>query len=556
MPTATAAPTAVGPYVIEQELGRGAFGVVYRAHPADAPDHAVALKVVEGRGSLDRLMAEPVLLAKLRHPCIVSVEDYFVHAGQLAIALEFIPGEDLKALLDRGETFTPAQVRDLLIQVGGALAEAHAKGVIHRDLKPSNILVDRRGNQVRYVLTDFGIGQEAEGIQTQKRAGGTYFFMAPEQLRGRPGPQADLWALGVTAYQLLTGQLPFPGPTLTDLSRQIQYADPVPPGKLRPDVPADLEAALGGLLTKPLTERTPSATALLDQLGHRGDSQNVLSARPARPAPKDQDSLDRQIARKMRSNRRWLIFFVVLYLLPSGVLKGGILLAAIGLFYRTQTDRALTFGRRAGLVLAAWALLGLHYFLGLHPTWDLSLVTALGFQGQPQRPVQVTTGRQTPPSYDYPPVLVVAFVVGFLAMFVISLLGPAWGSARWAELRRLQREQALREAALAGATGSDAYLSILGQILESRYEDVELHLRYAEAWYARGDHRGAAAAARLLLDQDPYHFGGNLLLANAYHALGLYAEGLKVCEAYLAVAGYCFEFSELRQQCLARSKRP
>jgi hypothetical protein len=91
--------------------------------------------------------------------------------------------------------------------------------------------------------------------------------------------------------------------------------------------------------------------------------------------------------------------------------------------------------------------------------------------------------------------------------------------------------------------------------VDTRIEDVGFHLRYAEILFARADHRAAAVEARLLLVQDPYHFSGNLLLANAYAALGLWDDCLRICDEYLGVAGYCFEFGELRQQCLGRLGR-
>src|SRR5262249_15652928 len=247
----------VGAYVIDGELGRGAFGVVYRAHRAESPDHPVALKVVENRGNLDRLMLEPALLSRVNHPCVVRLEDYFPDSDPLALALESGPGDDLKTRAYRGETFPPARVRDLLLQMAGALVKAHEAGVVHRDIKLSNILVDRGQDRPRFVLTDFGIGRQAEGIQVEKHAGGTYAFMAPEQLRGRPGPQSDLWALGVVAYRLLTGKLPFHGQTLDELSHQILYAAPEPPSRCSPEpIDAELEAVVLRLLEKSLTART------------------------------------------------------------------------------------------------------------------------------------------------------------------------------------------------------------------------------------------------------------------------------------------------------------
>src|SRR5262245_57114490 len=205
----TTAPTTIGNYEIDRELGRGAFGAVYRAHRRDQPDTSVAVKIIEARGNPERLLAEPALLAQVKHPCVVGVEDYFVADGRLAIVLEFVNGDDLKTCVDRGDEFSPEQVRTLLIQLAGALAAAHAQQIVHRDIKPANILVDRAGGTPRFVLTDFGIGRRQEGIQAEKHAGGTYHYMAPEQLRGRPGPQSDLWALGVVAYLLLAGRLPF-----------------------------------------------------------------------------------------------------------------------------------------------------------------------------------------------------------------------------------------------------------------------------------------------------------------------------------------------------------
>src|SRR5262249_24569597 len=163
-----AAPDAVGNYVIESELGRGAFGVVYRAHHRDRPDVPLALKVVKGQGDTDRLMLEPAVLSRLDHPCIVGLEDYFLQGSDLVLALEFIDGKDLKTLLDEGVTFSQADIRDLLLQVGSALAAAHARNIVHRDLKPANILVSRRPSGFHFVLTDFGIGRVQEGIQTEK----------------------------------------------------------------------------------------------------------------------------------------------------------------------------------------------------------------------------------------------------------------------------------------------------------------------------------------------------------------------------------------------------
>ena len=285
MPDSLVGDTTIGPYVVERELGRGAFGVVFKVFHRDDPNTPIALKVVQSQGKIDKLLIEPALLAKLDHPCIVRVLDYFVHEdGKLAIALEFIPGEDLKDSIEQAGTFPPEAVRDLLVQIGGALAEAHAKGVVHRDLKPANILVDRTGFQPRYVLTDFGIGTEGGGIRSEKRVAGTYLFMAPEQLRGRAGPQSDLWALGVIAYRMLSGQYPFPGPGLEELTKQIALTSPPPPSKVTGQpIDSKLERVVLKLLDRSESERLGSANELLRELGYSGDSKDVLTGKRSVP---------------------------------------------------------------------------------------------------------------------------------------------------------------------------------------------------------------------------------------------------------------------------------
>src|SRR5262249_50014460 len=192
-----------------------------------------------------------------------------------------------------------AEVRDLLVQLASALAHAHQRGIIHRDIKPGNILVIPDGLRRRFVLTDFGISRQTEGIQLEKHTGGTYLFMAPEQLRGRPGPQSDLWAWGAVPYRLLRGGMPFPGRFLAERPRQIFYAPPPVPGPLCPE-PLDpkLEAVVLRLLDKSLQERVGSAEELLRELGYRGAPEEVLSgARPSRPKAPGRTGLDRQLAR-------------------------------------------------------------------------------------------------------------------------------------------------------------------------------------------------------------------------------------------------------------------
>jgi serine/threonine-protein kinase len=525
---ATAAGQTLGPYVVESELGRGAHGIVYRAHRGDRPEVSVALKVVAGRGDLDHLLVEPAVLARLDHPCIVRLEDYFVRGEDLVLALEYIEGENLQALLDRGETIAPAEVRTLLVQIAGALAEAHSHNVLHRDVKPSNILVAPSGAGRRFVLTDFGIGQVAEGIQARKHTGGTFYYMAPEQLRGRPGAQSDLWALGVVAYQLLSGRMPFEGPSLTELSHQILYAAPPPLGL----VESDLEAAVVRLLDKSLQERTASAEDLLRQLGHRGSSAEVVRAVQRARLPGPGLSLDRKLARGIRRRRVVQIVCALVYLLAGGLLARGLTIAGMILFARTQARPRGTRASRVRGNLGACALLGVGLLWPFFfPLMDVSPVTMF---------LATKKLESVLPSYSPGPVMLAILGVATVLVTLVVFFLPVIAGAVYAALRRLDRERAL---------------TALRELVDRRFEDVGLHLKYAEALFACGQHLAAAVEARLLLLQDPYHFSGNLLLANAYAALGLCDEAAAVCDCYLQVSGYCFEFSELREQCLRRLGR-
>jgi len=571
--TSTAA-EQIGPYVIDAELGRGSFGVVYRAHHVDRPDMHLALKVVEGRGKVEQLMLEPALLSQFDHPCIVGVKDFFQDGGRLVIALEFIEGEDLKTLLDRGEVFSQEQIRDLLIQMASALAVAHSRNVIHRDIKPSNILVRRDGGRLRFVLTDFGIGQQVEGIQDRKHTGGTYMFMAPEQLRGRPGPQSDLWALGVVAYRMLTGRMPFPGPSLPELAHQIMYVNPEPPSKAgSTPVDAELEAAILRLLDKSLHERTASAESLLRQLGYQGKPENVLSrsttVRKAIPAAGE--SLERKLSNAIWWKRFWLAIVIVIYLLPTGIFTGVLLLGGVWLFFKGQVEDRWRLRTRVLALLGSLALFAahsiMHYvvhewfiilgWLAPSPVVEVSAsppeksakdstaantTTIKTKKKEPATQLELVAGRELAPVIG----------TGVAALNVVSYLAPAIAAAIYIRLRRQQREKVLRDAALSGSSGSEQYLDLLRNALEYRFGDVGFHLKYAEALIARGRFEDAAVEARLMLVQDGYNFNANLMLANCYYSLGLLAECITVCEQYLAVSGYCFEFAELRDQCRRR----
>jgi len=235
-------PHAIGPYEVREELGRGCMGVVYRVRrPADGKNFA--LKVVLGKPNeeaLARFAREAQVGIRLRHPGIVPVVDLGQAGGRLYLVMEFCPGETLKQKLRSGGAMPAAIAADLGAQLADALGTAHEQGVLHRDLKPANIIIDQRTGIPR--ITDFGLARDNRdnrALTLSGQAVGTPSHMAPEQIRGQKiDPRAEVWALGVLLYECISGQLPFPAETYTEVGRQILHDEPPSPGGDDPELAA------------------------------------------------------------------------------------------------------------------------------------------------------------------------------------------------------------------------------------------------------------------------------------------------------------------------------
>jgi tetratricopeptide (TPR) repeat protein len=200
-----------GAFKIAGELGRGGMGIVYDAMDTKL-DRRVAVKQLRRElaapDDLDRFLREAKLAAKLKHPNIVSMLTVVDRDGEAFLVFEYVDGQTLDKRLEKTEKFSLKEARPILSDVCSALGYAHAHRIIHRDLKPSNILVDSGG---RARVMDFGIAHQARTVskETTTAPYGTPAYMAPEQAMGRVSPSSDLYALGVTSYELLTGRLPF-----------------------------------------------------------------------------------------------------------------------------------------------------------------------------------------------------------------------------------------------------------------------------------------------------------------------------------------------------------
>ncbi|MBU6290241.1 MAG: protein kinase, partial [Chloroflexi bacterium] len=266
-------PRPFGDYDRYEVLGRGGFGVVYRARHR-VLDRIVALKLLDPSatadpGFADRFRREAATAARLDHPNIVTIHNVGEVGGRLYIDMRYIPGETLSALIAREAPMPLDRTIAILRQVADALDHAHAELVVHRDVKPANVLVEANG---RASLADFGLARPAANSQagatnTLPNIAGTLPYMAPEQFDDEvPGPPADRYALGVVAYQMLAGVLPFPGPTVGRLIRQVM-GTPAPSLRgVRPDLPVAIDDAVQKMLAKEPADRFSRARMLVDAL--------------------------------------------------------------------------------------------------------------------------------------------------------------------------------------------------------------------------------------------------------------------------------------------------
>ena len=240
----------LGGFRIEERLGRGGMGEVLAA-VQESLDRKVALKLLSKKLSADedfvrRFQAEARAAAALNHPNVVHVYDVGVVEGQHYLAMEFMAGGTLEGRLGERGPIPATEVVAILSQMAQALIYAEERGIVHRDIKPENLMLDGTGT---VKLADLGLATTIEAEHREDRILGTPHFMAPEQARGGVvDHRSDLYALGATAFRLLTGQTVFSGETTRDILRAHFTEAPRSPASLRPDVPPALDALVLRLL--------------------------------------------------------------------------------------------------------------------------------------------------------------------------------------------------------------------------------------------------------------------------------------------------------------------
>ena len=280
---APAAGAIVSHYELQERLGSGGMGVVYRAR--DLRLHrAVALKFLpaarEDAQATRRFLAEARAAAALEHSNVCTVHEIGeTEDGQLFIAMAFVDGHSLRQLIERGP-LPVAQAVEIARQVAAGLEAAHSHGIVHRDVKPANIMVGTDGVAK---LVDFGVAKLAgQTLTGMGGTPGTAAYMSPEQGRGEEVDQrTDVWALGAVLYEMLAGTRPFTGDSPAALLQSINSAQPTSLRKLRPDVPQQLESIVQRALEKDRARRFSSAAALRDALRSLAVDPQLL-ARPTK----------------------------------------------------------------------------------------------------------------------------------------------------------------------------------------------------------------------------------------------------------------------------------
>lgn len=279
----------IGRYEIIQELGRGGFGVVYLAKDTQS-GQLVALKLLHPHLNHDpafvsRFEREAEAIIELKHSSIVKIYNIEAINSQLAIVMDYLPGQTLRNLIQAKGLFSLEQAVSILSQMAEALDYIHSEGIIHRDIKSANIMVTEAEEGQRVILFDLGLTKalsDYSSLTASATIPGTPEYMAPEQAdpnrADEVGPATDRYALGIIAYEMLTGRVPFQGNTVSILYAH-EHKTPPPPRQLQPKLPEAVEAALLKMLAKAPADRYETATAFADVL-----IAEVLIAE-ARPQP-------------------------------------------------------------------------------------------------------------------------------------------------------------------------------------------------------------------------------------------------------------------------------
>jgi eukaryotic-like serine/threonine-protein kinase len=291
-------------YEIVELIGSGGMANVYKAlcHRLNRYD---AVKIMRDETAANtelrrRFRAESQAVAMLSHPNIVSVYDVSHSDDVEYIVMELIDGITLKQYLQKKGALDPSEVLEFTIQIAKALEHAHGKGIIHRDIKPQNIMLLKNG---MIKVADFGIASlENDVVESNGETVGSVHYIAPEQARGKaPDARSDIYSLGIVMYEMLTGRLPYVGDSDIEVAVKHMNTDPVPPGDIVPEVPAELEKICLKAMNSDIDERYQTAGELLNDLEQY--KAQTLAAHVLEDSETAHDDAEIS-ARKLKANRR------------------------------------------------------------------------------------------------------------------------------------------------------------------------------------------------------------------------------------------------------------
>lgn len=300
MPTPPPVPQPEVRYEAQELLAAGGYGDIYRGRD-HVTGETVVLKrlraelVTEDAQFVARFAREGELLRQLDHPNIVRMLDVYESSGQHTIVMEYVPGGTLRDLMEAQGPLPVAQSLDIALELADALTRAHHLGIIHRDLKPENVLLAEDGTPR---LTDFGLARLERDDTRLTRTGtllGSPAYMSPEALRGEElDARSDVWALGVLLFEMLAGQRPFPGESLTAVLMSILNDPVLPLTQCRPDAPAPLADLLQQMLLKDRERRLGSmrqVAAALEAIRAGREIEPLTLLTPTLPAPQDETAV-------------------------------------------------------------------------------------------------------------------------------------------------------------------------------------------------------------------------------------------------------------------------
>jgi serine/threonine protein kinase len=280
----------IGKYKILSTIGSGGFGTVYLAEDTWI-DKKVALKVPHKQGvDFGELLREPRLLATLNHPNIVTILTAEKQENVFFIVMEFVPGETLEALIAREGALDVARALDYTCQISNAVDHAHRHGVLHRDLRPSNVIVAESG---MLKVADFGTSRFLEIAAHGTTVIGSPPYMAPEQFRGKAVFASDIYSLGVTIYQMLTGVLPYDTPSPADLDRLMKGELHTAPRLKNPKIPKVINDIVMKAMAPDISARYQRAGDLLDDVvAARTSAPRATPRRPSSTPAADAEAGD------------------------------------------------------------------------------------------------------------------------------------------------------------------------------------------------------------------------------------------------------------------------